>query len=410
METANPSKPGKMEAKRILLILLAILAFGCRNQSSEFTVMKGPFRQSFTETGELEAISSVAIMVPRIRWEYGYEYKIIDMVDNGKMVKVGDTVIRLDPSTIQKVIISKEEALENEKAAVKKQQVQMDNNIQELQAQLRTEQAMYDLKKLELERSKFDTENKRKIKDLEFRQATIRMEKIKRQLKRKPIMDNYDFKVQKIKELQVQADLEGAKQVLDQLTLTCPKDGLFQAGNNPYNWPPRMLKVGDRAYIGSMIAKIPDIYHMKVRSMVNEADFTKVSGGMKVLVRLDALPDVAFHGKVTDISRICVTNVDKKKVFKVVVEIEESDLRLKPGMTVSCEYISSETDNALYVPNNCLLREGGKYFVYLKNGGTPDKKEVNAGPSNSHHTLIRGGLEPGVPLVPFETVLNKKSS
>jgi len=399
-----------MKAKRILWVFAIILSLsGCKNESNDYTVMKGLFRQSFTETGELDAITSVAILMPRIRWEYGYEFKLISLAETGKVVKAGDTVIRIDPSNIEKVIIAKEEALEGAKAASTKQQVQMDNNIQDLKAQLRTEQAMFDLKKLELERSKFDTERNRRLKDLDFKQATIRMDKIKRQLAQKPIMDNYDFRIQKIKEKQVEAELDGAKEVLKQMVITSPKDGLFQAGNNQNYWPPRSLKNGDRVWTGMMIAKIPDITHMKVRTFVHETDITKVSNGMKVMVRLDALPELAFHGTITDLAKVCVSQ-DKDKVFKVVVAIEESDLRLKPGMTVSCEYICKETENAVYVPNNCLLKEEGKCYVFLKKGGAHAKTEVKAGPANSHHTLIYSGVEPGQALVPFETAMNKKNS
>ena len=94
-----------MKTKWILLVFSIILMIAaCRNQADEFTVMKGNFRQSFMETGELDAISSIAIMMPRIRWEYGYEFKIISLTETGKLVKAGDTVIRIDPSTIEKVI------------------------------------------------------------------------------------------------------------------------------------------------------------------------------------------------------------------------------------------------------------------------------------------------------------------
>ncbi|MFO7616488.1 MAG: HlyD family efflux transporter periplasmic adaptor subunit [Bacteroidales bacterium] len=382
----------------------------CSGQLEEHTVMQGVFRNSFIETGELDAISSYAILMPRVRWEYGYEFKLLDMAETGQAVKEGDTVIFIDPSSIEKVIISREESLESAQAASRKQQVQMESNIQELKAQLRTEQAMYDLKKLELERSRFDTENKRKIKELEFKQATIRMEKIKRQIAQKPVMDNYDLRVQKIKEEQVQADLDGAREVLKQMVITSPKEGMFQAGSSPYYYPPRPLKIGDRIWTGMMIAKIPDINHMKVRTFVHETAITRISMGMKVLVRLDALPEIAFQGKITEIGRVCVEQgKEKEKVFKVVVEIVGSDLRLKPGMTVSCEYICQETENALFIPNKCLLREDGNCYVFLKKGGGTRKTEVSAGPSNSHHTLIHSGLEPGDPLVPIESILNKKN-
>ncbi len=399
-----------MKTKRILFVLALILTLSaCKNAADEYTVMKGTFRQSFTETGDLDAISSVAIMMPRIRWEYGYEFKIISIAETGKLVKEGDTVIRIDPSTIEKVIITTEEKLEGERATSKKLQVQMDNNIQDLKAQLRTQQAMFDLRKLELERSKFDTEKNRQLKNLEYKQATISMDKIQRQLAKKPIMDNYDFRIQKIKEKQVEEELAGAKEVLHLMAITSPKDGLFQAGFNQNNWPPRYLKAGDRAYTGMMIAKIPDINHMKVRTFVHETDITKVAVGLNVIVRLDALPELAFHGKITYLAKVCVDQ-DKEKVFKVVVEIEESDLRLKPGMTVSCEYICKETENALYVPNSCLLKEEGKCYVFMKKGGANGKTEVKAGPANSHHTLIYSGIEAGQALVPFENAMNKKNS
>lgn len=399
-----------MKAKLIVLVFTLILAVSCgKDKTEQYTVMKGPFKQSFTETGELEAINAAALVMPRISYQYGYEFKIVGLAEHGKMVKEGDSVIWIDPSSIQKFIISKEEALEGERASSKKQQVQMENNIQELKAQLRSEQAVYDLIKLELERSKFESENKRKTKELEFKQATIRLDKVKRQLEKKPILDNYDFKVQKIKVMQGEAELSGAKEILNRMVIRSPKDGLFQVAFSMFEWPQRNIKVGDRIYSGMLIGRIPDIFHMKVRTFVNEADITKISMGMKVMVRLDALPEIPFHGVITEISRICLPR-EKEKVFNVVVNIEESDLRLKPGMTVSCEYLCLEVDNALYVSNNCLLKEEGKYFIFLKKGAATRKTEVRVGPSNSHHTLIYGEVSAGQPLVPFEKVLNPKNS
>jgi multidrug efflux pump subunit AcrA (membrane-fusion protein) len=148
---------------------------------------------------------------------------------------------------------------------------------------------------------------------------------------------------------------------------------------------------------------------MKVRTFVHETDITKIFLNMPVLVRMDALPELAFHAKITDIGRVTGLQ-DKQMIFRVVVEIDESDLRLKPGMTVSCEYIVSEVDQAVYVPNSCLLREDGKCFVFRKSGRRTVKTEVQAGPSNSHHTQILSGAEPGDPLVPFDEILTKKSA
>ena len=67
--------------------------------------------------------------------------------------------------------------------------------------------------------------------------------------------------------------------------------------------------------------------------------------GDKVLVRLDALPEVAFEGWISDIGLFCHAkdpNKPRQKTFDVEVRLKESDERLKPGMTVSCEFIPSK--------------------------------------------------------------------
>lgn len=184
----------------IAMLLLPILFLSCGKPSqNEFSVMSGHFKQSVIETGELEAVNKSLILMPRINWQYGYQFKIIGLAEHGKKVQKGDSVVAIDPASLYKFIIDRETMLDNELAASKKQKVQMENNIQELNAQLKSEQASYDLKKLEMERIKFETENKRKIKELEFKQAEIRMNKVKRNLELKPVLDNYDYVIQKIK-------------------------------------------------------------------------------------------------------------------------------------------------------------------------------------------------------------------
>ena len=322
--------------------------------------MSGPFKQSIIETGELEAVNASFIIMPRINWQYGYQFKIIGLIEHGKTVHKGDSVVKIDPSSIYKFIIEREAMLDNENAASKKLKVQMENNIQDLNAQLKSEQAAYDLKKLELERIKFESENKRRIKELEFQQSTIRLNKVKRNLELKPKSDNYDLKIQKIRVIQREAELKDGRETLKKLVLRSPLDGIFQVTRSIFTG--QNVRLGDNTYIGSILASIPDIRKMKAKTYINETDIRKVRPGMKVIIRLDALPSVPFNGVITKISKIC-TDREREKVFNTEVEILESDLRLKPGMTVSCEYICYETDSALFVPNNCLLRQASHYIL-----------------------------------------------
>lgn len=397
------------KAKVLLYLSLFFLSISCsKGKPDDFTVMTGLFRQSVIETGELDAIKASNIMMPRIPYQYGYQFKLIGLADHGKLVHKGDSIIKLDPSSVYKYIIEREDMLENELAAAKKQEVQSENNIQELTAQLKTEQAAYDLKKLEVERSIFDTEIKKRIKEFEFQQATIRLNKVKRNLEIKPRMDNYDRQIQRIRVIQRETEVNSAKATLSQFLLRSPLDGTFQVAVNRYSQVPQMWKLGDSPYQGYIIASIPDITRMKAKTYINETDFKKVKPGTKVIVRLDALPSVPFNGVITEISKICFVR-DREKVFNVTVEIAESDLRLKPGMTVNCEYILYESDKDMFVPNSCLLKEKGHSYVFLKRGGSSRKFEVQSGVANSNYTIITGRIKPGQKLMPFDKVLNPKN-
>lgn len=366
--------------------------------------MKGEFVQSVTESGELEAIDATSIIMPRIDYRYGYAFKIVGIVDYGTVVEKGDSVVALDPSSIYKYIIQQEEALENAKAKAEKQKVQATIRRRDLEVQLKNQEASYDLKKLELERIQFDSGLKKKVKELEFQKAAIQLEKIRNKLELNPLLEKYDRHINELEVMQRRADIQNATDVLKSLVLYSPGNGYFitdynrSAGHN--------YALGDEVYIGRMIANIPDVSRMKVRSFINETDIRKVNEGMKVVIRLDALPDLTFKASLKEISKIC-TEQDKQKIFKTVIEIDDNDERLKPGMSVSCEYISFESDNELFVPNECLLSEGDEVYVFAKKGSKFKKTKVETGLSNAKYTILHTKLKPGRELLSLnrETVI-----
>jgi len=394
----------KVSPIALCLTLLMTSPSCTKNNSGEYTVMKGSFRQTITETGELEAVNASYISMPKISYVYGYSFKIVGLVEHGKNVHRGDSIVKIDPSSIYKYIIEKEESLENELAAANKQKVQKENNMQDLEAQLKNEKAAFDLKKLEVERYSFESEHKRKIKELEFQQAEIKLNTIKRNLMLRPKIDSLDSKIQNIRVIQRESEVKSAKETLKLMLITSPLDGILQIKQNMSTG--QTIKLGEEVYLGSLIASIPDISKMKALTFVNETDIRKIYPGMKVIVRLDALPTVAFHGEISEISKIC-TERDNEKVFKLQVIILESDIRLKPGMTVSCEYICYESDTDLFVPNKCLSTENGHSYIFLTRRGSIQKVEVEKGASNTNYTIIKGDFRPGQRLELPETILTK---
>ena len=167
-----------------------------------------------------------------------------------------------------------------------------------------------------------------------------------------------------------------------------------------------MIRVGDEVYLGAPVARIPDIRSMMVKGFVMENDISKIKPGLKTIVRLDALPSVPFNGIISTVGKVCIER-DDKRIFPAEVIISESDLRLKPGMTVSCEYITYEGENELYVPNNCILEENKHFYLFVRKRGKLRKTEIKTGPSNNMFTIVSGDLTPGQALELPENILTR---
>lgn len=327
--------------KRIKYIFMLVAVFSvflvsCKNKD---TVGGATSEQGtrIVETGELAAMETRAFVLTRFG-RYWYQMKVIGILKHGTMVETGDSIIQLDGSDIRKFIINKKSELETHNALIEKMKVDQSNRMQELESQLKNEEATFELKKLELESSRFESDRIKRIKELEFQQSKIQHNKVINQVKYAKIIMENDMQIQLIRQRQIMNELQQANDLLPQLTIRTPISGVFQVGENWRTDTP--IRIGDDIYPGTKMGNVPNLQWMKVNSTVNEQDFLKIKVGQKVTVRLDAMPKLKFDGELTYISKLCRPKDQKsrQKVFDVEIKILESDERLKPGMTVSCEY------------------------------------------------------------------------
>jgi HlyD family secretion protein len=321
----------------ILLLLVILLHTACHGGKEESSVAKDNAGSRIMETGELEAVKSNNFNLPRIGRQ-GYQSKIVGILKHGTIVKPGDSIIQLDDTEIKKSIIDMESNFETQKAALAKMLVDQNNCIQDLNSKMRSDQADFDMKKLAYESSRFEIDKKKKISELEFQRAKMELAKEKRKVELVRIINACDLKVQQIRTRQFENMIKDAYKILPTLTIRTPIGGIFQVGISHNG---QMIKVGDQLYNGTTMGKVPNLTWMKVNTSVGETDFMRLKIGQKVSVRLDALPKVSFKAEISNIAKLSHLKDAKsrKKVFDVEVKMLESDSRLKPGMTVSCEYL-----------------------------------------------------------------------
>ena len=96
-----------------------------------------------------------------------------------------------------------------------------------------------------------------------------------------------------------------------------------------------------------------DLRKMQVDTSVAEADIGKLQAGMPASFSVDAYAGTRFRGRIRQIRNAAQT-VQNVVTYDAVIDVDNDDLRLRPGMTANVTFIWAEKDGALRVPNAAL--------------------------------------------------------
>jgi HlyD family secretion protein len=174
----------------------------------------------------------------------------------------------------------------------------------------------------------------------------------------------------------------------------------------------RKPQVGDQVWANQPLLILPDISKVVVESRVRETDIHKVAENQKVLVHVEAYPDLKLTGKVTLVGTLAQEEKDRRgtKFFGVTIQVNESDPRLRPGMTARVEIHVQERAQALSVPLDAVFEREGRTLTYVVRGRGIHAQDVVLGPSNQDFVVVEKGLrkgervclrEPGAPATDF---------
>lgn len=157
----------------------------------------------------------------------------------------------------------------------------------------------------------------------------------------------------------------------------------------------RKVQVGDQVWPNQPLIMLPDLSKMTVESEVRETDIYKVEKNQKVLISVDAYPELELEGKVDYIGTLALETEARRggKYFTVTILVDAADPRLRPGMSARVKLLVERIEDALYVPLEAVFARGGRHYVYVVSGSSYAPREVLVGPSNDNHVVIESGLE-----------------
>lgn len=96
-----------------------------------------------------------------------------------------------------------------------------------------------------------------------------------------------------------------------------------------------------------------DLRKMRVLADIDEADVGRLKESMSADVSVDAFPGEKFKGTVSQV-RYSPTNVSGVVTYAAVVEVENPDLKLRPGMTATVTILSADARDVTRLPNAAL--------------------------------------------------------
>lgn len=164
-----------------------------------------------------------------------------------------------------------------------------------------------------------------------------------------------------------EARLRMAQARLDDVRITAPFDGRVGM---------RQVSLGAMLQSGGAVTTLDDISKIKLEFSVPEVMMGNLRPGLAVVARTPAFSDRDFTGQVTVVD----TRVDPTtRSIRVNALIDNPDEALKPGLFLNVDLVVSRRDNALIVPEEAIVPEATKHYVFIVRDNRVNRREVTLG-------------------------------
>ncbi|MEA2572211.1 MAG: HlyD family secretion protein [Acidobacteriota bacterium] len=212
---------------------------------------------------------------------------------------------------------------------------------------------------------------------------------------------------------QAQAGLLQAETDLSHTTLLSPIDGKVVQLNAREG---EVVITGTMNNPGSVIAVIADLSEILVVAEVNETEVVGIRNGQAAKVHVDAVSDRDYRGHVSEIGSSAAIRQNAGtgiRYFRVKVQIDDPDERLRPGMTSQVSIVTSSVANSIAVPIQSVVeRVPGakaddldsenlpkKKYVFVVTNDKVKQTEVTTGISDATRVVIASGIKAGEQVV-----------
>lgn len=133
-----------------------------------------------------------------------------------------------------------------------------------------------------------------------------------------------------------------------------------------------------------------------VKAEVDETDIGRVKKGQRVIIVLDAYPDVTVGGRV-DLIEFESKTVNNVTMYEVNIVPDSVPDVYRSGMTADVSIVERAKEDALLLPLDAVVSDGDRNYAWVLSGKStkPAKKEIRAGMTDEQNIEIISGVTAG---------------
>lgn len=360
-----------------------------------FDVKRGEFLDSVEFRGEVKALKSLAISAPA----GAGDLQIVKIASDGAMVKKGDVVVQFDSTKTEQDLAQDRSVLKSAEAEIEQARAQARLTEEEdvtavMKARFNVETAKLDAGKQEIV-SKIEGAEA----DLKVADAQQKLHEVEEKLKADRAVDQATIESKVEASKKAAYDVQRAEHSLTEMILPAPASGMISLVSLWHPGGESPFKLGDRAWPGAPIAELPDVSTLRISARADETERGRLALNETVNMLLDAIPDRQFTGKIVQISTIATIDFSAgwpvPRNFDLLIAIDQSDPRLKPGMTSQLTIIVDRVPDSLTIPVEACFQKSGRNVVYVRQGSRFQERTIEVGRRSRDRLLIASGLSSG---------------
>ena len=385
-----------------LLVMAGVLAFLSAGRDGfedlpMFEVKRGELDITVTEAGELRAAEGENIKAPNLHNWHG-QLKIIKLRAEGEKVDVGDMVLEFDREEYYKDIMDAEAQLLHTKAELEKALARQRERISGLKGTIEDKEASVRLSEINLQKMTYEARVEIERAELNLKRTQTALKEAKRNLETQEIVDRVEQMKHDLQIAKKEENLERAKKDYESLSVCATASGIVVYEKIWKGGRQEKIRVGDGIWGGHSLVQLPDLSTMEVETQANEIDAQRIRVGQHATVKLDAFPQLTFHGRVKQVAPLARPEEEAHNVqiFEVAISIEEQHEKLRPGMSAMSEIVVECVPDVVYVPVEAVFEKDDCMVVYRIEGGKRAiPVEVVLGKRSDTYVVIEEGLSAG---------------